>query len=328
MGTQSPITMLPLLLLSLTVAAQAGDTKERVLRNLNKWNSDCACWGEENAWNYHMALYLATEQCKHYGSLGNLGTLVSSKDSNIGNPWLSQSYNRRQGVRNQASNRWASLWSDYIGGGRSKREEQGEEGEMGGKGGKGEMGGKGLLEFDVEKETQKFIEDYADFKEDLGSKLGNLTCVLTKMDLLDSALQVNLEQYTVGIWDKMDLSKTLAGEDPLFRRKMNDGYTDCYEIAQNWPQETLERNPLSKVFGRHMIFFKCVKKVTKKMCSAAQMVDWLDTFYGESQGVNWLGLGLPQDKYDRALLTIKVLTEQASMEEKFIDDFFNEEPEL
>ena len=78
------------------------------------------------------------------------------------------------------------------------------------------------------------------------------------------------------------------------------------------------------------------------MCAAAQMSDWLTKFYGESENFNWVELGLPQDKvsvgsvldvtvssqYERALLTVKVLTEQASPEEKFVDDFFNQEPEL
>merc|ERR1712112_386458 len=64
------------------------------------------------------------------------------------------------------------------------------------------------------------------------------------------------------------------------------GFNDCYEIAQKWPQETLERNPLSKVFGRHMIFFKCVKKVEKKMCTAAQVSHWMDTVR-MSTGSSW-----------------------------------------
>jgi len=322
----STVRMLSLFLLSLTACVQAGgNTQERILRNLNKWNSDVACWGAKNAWDFHVALYAATEQCAQYGNIGTLIKPVnpfSSRTGNSGNPWLSHSKIRKQF---SSGNQWANLWSDYISRGRSKREEQGEQGNMEEKGMKRI---KGLLEFDFEEETQNFIEDYADFKEDLGSKLGNLTCVLTKLDILDSALQVNLQLYTSDMWEKMDLSKTLAGEDPLWRRKMTDGFNDCYEIAQKWPQETLERNPLSKVFGRHMIFFKCVKKVEKKMCTAAQVSDWMDTFYGQSEDVNWVQLGLPQDKYDRAILTIKVLTEEATSEEKFIDDFFNEEAEL
>merc|ERR1711990_1225697 len=56
--------------------------------------------------------------------------------------------------------------------------------------------------------------------------IGNLTCVLTKMDMLDSSLQVNLKAYTTDIWQQMNLKKTLAGEDPEWRQKMISGYTD------------------------------------------------------------------------------------------------------
>merc|ERR1712013_729745 len=49
--------------------------------------------------------------------------------------------------------------------------------------------------------------------------------------MLDSSLQVNLAMYTGGFWEKMDLSKTLAGSDPVWRQMMTSGYTDCYSIA-------------------------------------------------------------------------------------------------
>ena len=87
--------------------------------------------------------------------------------------------------------------------------------------------------------------------------IGNLTCVLTKMDMLDSSLQVNLKLWTTDIWQQLNLKKTLAGEDPEWRQKLIGGYTDCYQVASNWPQQSLDRNPITKVFGRHMIFFKC-----------------------------------------------------------------------
>merc|ERR1711918_214989 len=68
---------------------------------------------------------------------------------------------------------------------------------------------------------------------------------------------MGLKLYTTDIWQQMNLKKTLAGEDPEWRQKMISGYTDCYQVASNWPQQSLDRNPITKVFGRHMIFFKC-----------------------------------------------------------------------
>merc|ERR1712062_487702 len=124
-----------------------------------------------------------------------------------------------------------------------------------------------------------------------------------------------------------ELEKFLADydefkEDPEWRQKMIGGYTDCYQVASNWPQQSLDRNPITKVFGRHMIFFKCAMKQEKKMCGMAQMYSWLKTLYRDSDDFNWSQFGLPQDKYDRAALTIMVQTQAASKEERFINDFF------
>ena len=44
---------------------------------------------------------------------------------------------------------------------------------------------------------------------------------------------------------------------PEWRQKLIGEYTDCYQIASNWPEESLNKNPVTKVFGRHMIFFRC-----------------------------------------------------------------------
>merc|ERR1711975_79452 len=127
--------------------------------------------------------------------------------------------------------------------------------------------------------------------------------------------------YTGGFWDEIDLASTLAGQDPVWWQRMTSGYTDCYSIAQTFPQEALDKNPVSKVFGRHMIFFKCAAKVEKKCCYEAQMYDWIKTLYGEDPTFNWAQFGLPNDKYELAAMTVKVMTATASDEEKFVGDF-------
>merc|ERR1712173_139969 len=80
--------------------------------------------------------------------------------------------------------------------------------------------------------------------------------------------------------------------------KLADGYMDCYRISENWPQAPLNRNPLSKIFGRHMLFFKCADKMERKMCAKAQMLKWLETIYGTDPSEDPSEYGLPKDKYD------------------------------
>jgi len=315
--------MRDLFFLALLASGQAMSTREAIQRDMEKFNNDAMCWGVENMMAYRLAQYEAMEECGRSGLASGMvrptnpftTVLDNAPGLNLNNPFaeeqnpfkklFSNANTRnplsallsRSSIGNSAQNAWDSLF-------RSRRAAE------------------GLLEVDEEEELEQFLEDFDEFKEDIGSMIGNLTCVLTKLDMLDSSLQVNLKAYTTDIWQQLNLKKTLAGEDPEWRQKLIGGYTDCYQIASNWPQQSLDRNPITKVFGRHMIFFKCAMKQEKKMCGMAQMYSWLTTLYGNSDDFNWSQFGLPTDKYDRAALTIMVQTEAATKEEKFVNDFF------
>jgi len=302
------MTRMKSLLLSLACMAltNASSMEGKIKRSIDTWNADVACWGRKNALEYHVALTKAMEECHGYGNPANL--------IKPANPWqtIPQPVNNPFQTLPAGASRlnpanyqnWNKIWSNYLGNTRQRRQAE-----------------DGLLETD-EEDFQEFLEDFEDYKEDMGYKMGNLTCVMTKMKMLDSALQVNLQMYTGGFWDEIDLASTLAGQDPVWRQRMTSGYTDCYSIAQTFPQEALDKNPVSKVFGRHMIFFKCAAKVEKKCCYEAQMYDWIKTLYGEDPTFNWAQFGLPNDKYELAAMTVKVMTATASDEEKFVGDFF------
>merc|ERR1712212_1377792 len=116
----------------------------------------------------------------------------------------------------------------------------------------------GLLEPDQD-DFLEFLGDFNSFKGGIASKMSNLTCVLTEMKYLTEDLKINIDEYT----------------KPLTEI---EGFMDCYRISENWPQAPLNRNPLSKVFGRHMIFFKCAHKNEVKNCAKAEMLKWLETF--------------------------------------------------
>ena len=237
----------------MVASGMAMSTRQMIQKDMEKFNNDAMCWGVENMMAYRLAQYKAMEECAKYGQFSTLPAPANNPFTTLpgdaSNPWmnvpqpvdsrrspLSKLFNRGS---NSNSEKWSNLWSDFLNG-RSKRQAEG-----------------GLLEIDEAAELEKFLEDYDEFKTDIGSMIGNLTCVLTKMDMLDSALQVNLKLWTTDIWKQMNLKKTLAGEDPEWRQKLIGGYTDCYQVASNWPQQSLDRNPITKVFGRHMIFFKC-----------------------------------------------------------------------
>merc|ERR1712027_252884 len=105
-------------------------------------------------------------------------------------------------------------------------------------------------------------DDFSDFKGSMATKIGNLTCVMTEMKMLTPELKVNIEEYTRDMAEdeEFDLSDSPIIGDPEWRERLSSGYQDCYDISESIPSAALRGNPLTRVFGRQMIFFKCAKK--------------------------------------------------------------------
>merc|ERR1712088_244410 len=268
------LVIMKLLLLSLLgcVAIQASPHHEemkQIMNEIHTYNLRSQCWGEENVLAYDIAVLGATEKCMQLAPAYDLVELLKP----INNPFSTLpgtvNNNPFQRLTNfQNVNQLTSLW-------RSKRQAS-----------------NGLLNAD-QNDFIEFLEDFGEFKEGIATKMGNLTCVLTEMELLTPDLKINI-----------------------------DGYMDCYRISENWPQAPLNRNPLSKIFGRHMLFFKCADKAERKMCAKAQMLKWLEIVYGSDPSMDPSEHGLPKDKYDAAALSIMVLNNAATPEEEFVGDFF------
>jgi len=328
------LTMMKLVLLSVAclVGVQSSSKlAEKIHRDITKFNNDAACWGKGNTVKFNLGFMKAAEQCMSHPSHDLLRPVnpflaVLTPTNNpfqplpapapANNPFqtLPASTSQVQRLPQQGFNiqNWNKLWSTvYQPSSRGKRD----------------TATKGLLETDDD-DFEEFLEDFADYKADMTTKMSNLTCVLSKLKMLDNNLQVNLQAYTHDFWNEIDLSQTLAGSDPVWRNMLTSSYQDCYSIAQTWPQETLDRNPITKVYGRHMVFFKCAKKAEKKHCMEAQADDWLSTMYGEDPTFNYAQYGLPSNKYERAVVAVKVLTESASDEEEFVGDFFYSESHM
>merc|ERR1712233_277408 len=82
----------------------------------------------------------------------------------------------------------------------------------------------------------------------------------------------------------------------------------AFKVGMKKAMETcMNENPITKVFGRHMVFFKCAKKAEVKSCGMACANDMLSTLYGTNDQFNWSQYGLPQNKYERAAKTLMVM---------------------
>ena len=291
----------------LGVLVSAGDpVEEKVMQHINKWNLLSNCWGTENMIKYSVAQHQAIEFCGQVqaplfpNSLDNIrpfpipGQQLDALRQLLSNPALASLL---------APQGYTPYFNDVAAGsfgGRRKRAVDG-----------------GLLKPTAE-DKQEFMNDYQDFLSTMKTKIGNLTCVMTQMKMLDAAGNINLRHYTEDAWALV--AGAGAAKDPVFVKKMKDGFTDCYQISQAWPQQSLDRHPIFKKYGRHMIFFTCAMKVETKMCTQFQVKEWLELLYGPIDPNMFPEVG--GDKYDAAMLGMKVLMHGQSEEEQCVEDFF------
>jgi len=318
--------MYRVLLLSLvglvTVINCDGNLPRKIMHTINQWNLREKCFGRKNLVDFTLAMHNAAEHCKQLAPLYDIEAIITKPPrtkpfSQSGSPWqtLPQPINRnpwaslpasQQSSDSQLLSKLAELLVPAL------RQQMIRNKRQAG----------GLIETD-ESDLQEFLEDFADFKEGMATKISNLTCVLTQMNMLDANLQPNMPYFTETGWDGLDTSEpNLAFYDPEWKMKMINGYKDCNDIAESWPQASLDRNELTKVYGRHMIFFTCIKKVQVTNCAKFMIKEWLEAWYGKHDEGDPTQYGFPADKYDAAALSLMVLNDAATPEEEFVNDFF------
>merc|ERR1712032_1569855 len=169
----------------------------------------------------------------------------------------------------------------------------------------------GLVDVD-EEDFYEFLQQVQDHRHLKTNSMGNLTCVLQKIG------QLTEYGFTFDVEDS-------AAKDPEWRAKIAAEYNDCHEMAQSWPATSLNRSPMSRMFGRQMLFFKCADRTERRVCTEAQLLENLETFYGsesdEETAERIASIGLPENKYDAAAVSIAVLQNAMSEEEKFVERF-------
>jgi len=288
---------------------------KEILEGIDMYNFRARCWGEPNVDRQIAALETAKKICMqvaspldHFGSLSRVRPFFDSSKMDHANNILSVLQ------RGGDLSKLGSLW-------RSKRDTLDFDSVN--------RIGNGILNPD-EDDILEFLGQFADFKGNVASRMGNLTCVLKQMKMMTPDNKINLESYTTGLTGEtsfgMDYNiEGSAVSDPEWRKKYSEGANDCYKLSRNWPQSSLNRNPITRLFGRHMIFFRCADRLERKLCSEAQLFRGLEKLYGKMEPEELAErldkLGLPEDKYDAAAITVVVMHHAASEEEKFVDRF-------
>ena len=178
--------------------------------------------------------------------------------------------------------------------------------------------------FDPNSEDKEdFMNDVLDFKTGTATTMGNMSCVLTQVEMIDSAGNINMNFYSLAAMSPT-LENSPAGSDREFLQMMVDGFKDCNEISSSFPQKALDRhpNPMMKKYGRHHIFLKCAMKVEDRCCTQFHLKEWVELMYGPITEEKIEKFSLPQNKYDAAEMVIKVMHESMSPAEEKDDDFF------
>merc|ERR1712241_879631 len=258
---------------------------------INTHRLKAECFGEINKNNYDKAIEGAIEKCMQLAPAFNLANIIADSPHNLKEPFKQLQFTNLDNI--------VSLWRDT---GRSKRDT-------------------GLVNVD-EDDFVEFLDDVADFKGDVTAKMGNLSCVLTELKLLTPEMKINIEEDTkdAAEIEGFDLEASPLAQDPEWWKRLVTGYKDCYDISESIPQATLNKNPMKKMFGRQMIFFKCADKNERMNCALGQMKMWLESHYSDDRDMT--EYGLPEDQYEAAGLTLMVKYSAASEEEKFLSNFF------
>ena len=235
------------------------DMFKKIMKETAFHTFNAACFGENNKNLYDLAVGAAMEKCMQLAPAIDLINLLSPRNQfnslfpsvNRKNPFEQFQVNRQWQLIKMKNgliflllqaykdiDQLTSLW-------RNKRSAD---------------ASSGLIQID-EDDFIEFLEDFADYKGNMATKIGNLTCVMTEMNLLTPELKVNIEEYTKDMAEveEFDLTETEIVADPEWRARLSRGYQDCYDISESIPSQALTGNPLKRMFGRQMMFFKCAK---------------------------------------------------------------------
>jgi len=286
-----------------TLAAAAGTYETELLRGIDIYNFRSKCWGKKNVDMYALQMEKAKRECMQMEPAFDF----PGHGDGPQNPFLRPNNNPFEKLTKGGDfSDLQSLW-------RTKREAS-----------------EGLVEVD-EDDFYEFLQQVNDHKHYKQNAMGNLTCVLQKCGQLTEDMEINMDFYAAALraeepengftWD----AEGSAAKDPEWREKIATAYEDCHELAESWPATALNRRPITRMFGRQMIFFKCADRTERRVCTEAQLLENLETFYGsqtdEETAEQIAAVGLPEDMYDAAAISIAVLHNAQSEEEKFVERF-------
>ena len=200
------------------------------------YNFRVKCWGEKNVELYSQGLEAAKKQCMQTEPSLEPVNLLSKT-----NPFSALTNNPFAALRTGGDlSKLPSLWRT-----RRSADSQGVIGVS-------------------DRQFYEFLEEVQDHRHGVASRMSNLTCVMRQTKMLTEENEINLASYTTDLTEESEDEEGAvfdeegtAAVDPEWRQRISGHYQECYDLSQNWPAAPLLDNPVSRSFGRRIIFFKC-----------------------------------------------------------------------
>merc|ERR1719330_656676 len=130
----------------------------------------------------------------------------------------------------------------------------------------------------------RLVEKLAEQRHHMEAKIGNMTCVMRELNVLDASNNIDIQAM------KRDIQKyTMPSE--WFKTKYEHLLDTCYEMATNLPAEIAENSVITgETFGTVKLgevkmFTKCCEKAKTKLCMHQDIKNKVESNFGPMEDI-------------------------------------------
>merc|ERR1712242_311640 len=125
----------------------------------------------------------------------------------------------------------------------------------------------------------RLVEKLAEQKHHMEAKIGNMTCVMRELIVLDASNNIDIQAM------KRDTQKyTMPSE--WFKTKYEHLLDTCYEMATNLPADIAENSVVTgDSFGEVKLFTKCCEKAKTKLCMHQDIKKKVESNFGPMEDI-------------------------------------------
>merc|ERR1711978_524721 len=124
----------------------------------------------------------------------------------------------------------------------------------------------------------------SDYKNPMEAKIGNMTCVMRELNVLDASNNIDVQAM------KRDIQKyTMPSE--WFKNKYEHLLDTCYEMATNLPADIAENSVVTGdsfgtvKLGEVKMFTKCTEKAKTKLCMHQDIKKKVESNFGPMEDI-------------------------------------------